>query len=438
MMKPYISLILTLLRSLLPMVFVGFNVSAVALTIDDAFNKAIEVDPSLRSSRFNQQAVAENLAIARSRFLPQIMLQGSSNNLTQTTTQDVVGAASVSRSFTGPSVNHQFLIRQGLIRPKDLSALNLAELQNQYGVVKYLSDLSDAWFRVANSYIDVVGAQQIAEAYEKPLANMLLAAKQEKARFEKGDGTKDAVNEAEAQFQQANSAHLHALQSLWAKQRSFELLTRIDPVLLIDVKLSLKPEALIVKENRDQVWNRIKDNSFELRLAAYQEAMQKERLRMAKADHLPTLDLLATWNIAKNDATSTQGYKYKNNQLGIQYTIPIFAGGGISAGERQANSSFEAALADTLVISNKIENEFTISWSAIQGFAARIESGYLLVESAKMQQKATELSYIHGVKTIMEMANTELTLSRRIVDQINLVVDFKKYAIKLSKKEKNI
>ena len=437
MMKPHLLKLLTLLRNLLPMALVGFNVTAFALTIDDAFNKAIEVDPSLRSSRFNQQAVAENVAIARSRLLPQIMLQGASNNLTQTTTQDVVGAASVSRSFTGPSVNHQFLIRQGLIRPKELSALNLAELQNQYGEVKYLSDLSEVWYRVANAYIDVVGAQQIAEAYAKPLANMLLAAKQEKARFENGDGTKDAANEAEAQYQQAKSSHIQALHSLWAKQRSFGLLTQIEPALLKDVKLSLKPEALILKENRDQLWLRVKENSFELRLAEYQEAMQKQRLRMAESDHLPTLDLIAAWNIAKNDATSTQGYKYKNNQIGIQYTIPIFAGGGISAGERQAKNSLESTLADSVVISNKIENDFTIFWSAVQGFAARIDSGYLLIESAKTQQKAIELSYIHGVKTIMEMANTDLMLSRRIVDQINLVVDFKKYSIKLSKKEKD-
>jgi protease secretion system outer membrane protein len=158
---------------------------------------------------------------------------------------------------------------------------------------------------------------------------------------------------------------------------------------------------------------------------------------MAESDHLPTLDLIAAWNIAKNDATSTQGYKYKNNQIGIQYTIPIFAGGGISAGERQAKNSLESTLADSVVISNKIENDFTIFWSAVQGFAARIDSGYLLIESAKTQQKAIELSYIHGVKTIMEMANTDLMLSRRIVDQINLVIDFKKYSIKLSKKEKD-
>ena len=437
-MKTLASRLLNFLRILIALLFVGYSVSTFALTIEEAFNKAIEIDPVLRSSKFNQQAVAENVAIATSRLLPQVMFQGSSNNLSQTTTQDVVSGTSLSRSFTGPSVNHQLLIRQGLIRPKELSALNLAELQNQYGVVKYLSDLSDAWFRVANAYIDVVGAQQIAEACEKPLANLLLAAKQEKTRFEKGDGTKDAVTEAEAQFQQANSAHLHALQILWAKQRSFELLTRIDPVQLIDVKLSLKPETFILKENRDQVWGRIKDNSFELRLAAYQEAIQKERLRMAKADHLPTLDLLVAWNVAKNDATSTQGYKYKNNQLGIQYTIPIFAGGGISAGERQAISSFEAALADTLVISNKIENEFTTSWATTLGIAARIESGYLLVESAKMQQKATEFSYIHGIKTIMEMANTDLILSRRLVDQINLVIEFKKNLFKLSKQEKNM
>ena len=413
----------------------SFATPAWALTIDEAFDKAVKVDPSLRSSRFNQLATAENIAIARSRLLPQIMLQGASNQLTQTTTQDVPGGSSLSRSFAGPSVNHQFVIRQGLIRPKEMSALNLAELQTQYGDVKYLSDISDLWLRVAYAYIDLLGAQHLIEAYEKPLTNMLLAARQEKVRFEKGDGTKDAADEAESQYQQAKSTYAQAMQGLRAKQRSFELLTQIDPVQLKDMKLSLRPEPKLMEQDREQVWQRVKEKSFELRLAVLQEAMQKERLRMARADHLPTLDAIAAWNIAKNDATSTQGYKYKNNQIGMQYTIPIFAGGGISAAERQAANILEAGLADSAAIANKVEGEFGLLWSTFQGLVSKVDAGYFSINSAKEQYRAAELSYIHGVKTIMEVANADLSLSRRTSDQVNAVVELQKYVARLARQD---
>ena len=433
MMKSQLSILLNLLWTLKFVVLVGFNFSAVAVTIDEAFNKSVEVDPVLRSSRFNQQATSENKVIASSRLLPQIMLQGSSNQLTQTTTQEVLGAASLSRSFTGPSINHQLVIRQALIRHKDISALKLAEYQNQYSEIKYLSDFSELWMRVAYAYIDLIGAQQIVEAYKKPLSNMLDAAKQEKVRFEKGDGTKDSAGEAEALYQQAKAYYAQAKQSLWAKQRHFEIITQIEAARLKEIKLTLKIKSTMALENQVDAWIEYKEKSNELRLAQLQIEMQKERLKMAKAENMPVLDLLASWNIAKNDATSTQGYRYKNNQIGVQYSMPLFAGGGITAGERQAAKTLEASMEDAVAISNKVESEFNILWSTVQGLIARADAHYHLTESAKVQIKANTLSYKNGVKTINDIANAEALESRRIVEQINLIIELQKNLIKLKR-----
>ena len=136
-------LLMKLNRLFAGVIALGVAMPVFAVTIQEAFDNAIKLDPTLRSSRFNQEANNENIAIARSRLLPQISLQGSTNQLTQTTTQDVPGNSSISKSFTGPSANHQFVIRQGLLRPKEISAINFAQLQWQYGEVKYQSDLSE-------------------------------------------------------------------------------------------------------------------------------------------------------------------------------------------------------------------------------------------------------------------------------------------------------
>jgi protease secretion system outer membrane protein len=437
MMKPQLIKVLTLFIQLLAIAFTCSNVSVSALTINEAFNKAVEVDPGLRSSRYSLQSNSESVDIARSRLLPQITLQGSSNQLTQTTTQQVPGGGELSRSFTGPSINHQLVIRQGLIRPKEYSALSLAKLQSKYGEIKYLADLSDLWLRVAYAYIDLVGAQQIVDTYEKPLLNMSLAAKQEKARFEKGDGTKDALIEADAQYQLSKAMHIQALNNLMAKQRSFELITGVDSVEIKKNNLSLSPVFTLIDLNREQVWRKVEANSYELQMAELQIAMQKERVRMASADHLPTFDMLLSRNIAKNDATSTQGYQYKNNQIGVQYSLPIYTGGGISATLRQAENSLQATLADRDVISNKIINDFTQLWLNLIGIDARLAAGYKLIASSKEQIKATESAYTHGVKTIMEVATAELALARRIAEQQNLNIEYQKNIKKIFRNDFN-
>jgi len=422
-------------RAIAGAIAIGFSMPVLAVTIQEAFDNAIKVDPALRSSRFTQEANKENIAIARSRLMPQISLQGSTNQLTQTTTQDVPGNSSISKSFTGPSANHQFVIRQGLLRPKDIASLNFAELHSQYAEVKFQSDLSDLWLRVANAWIELIGAGQLVVAYEKPLNPLLAASKQEIAKLNQGDGTKDATVEAEAQYQIAHATYQQALQTLNAKQRTFEILTQFDSKFSQSVRLDLKPNPIFSENDRDRLWTRVKEKSFELRFAEIQELLQRERIRMAKADHLPTLDVMAAWNIAKNDATSTQGYRYQNNQIGIQYMVPIYVGGSISAAERQAALALQASIADSEAVGNRLESDFRLLWSAWLGQSARVQAGYKLLESSNEQVRATQLSYEHGVKTLMELSNAELMRSRRIAEQINAVMEYQKYSARLSRSD---
>ncbi len=420
-------------RMLILLSVVAYSFPVFAITIQEAFNNAIKFDPALRASRFNQDATSESILIAQSRLFPQISLQGASNQLTQTTTQDSLGNLSVSRSFSGPSVNHQFAIRQGLLRPKDVASLDFSKLQSEYSQIKYQSDLSELWVRVFNNWIELVGAFQLVEAFEQPLTLLLAAVKQENAKLLQGDGTKDAVLEAEAQYQFSKALHVQALQTLYSKQRAFEILTHLDSNSLRLQRLSLNPNPTFSPNDRDRIWLNFKDKSFEIKFSKLQEMLQNQRVLMAKADNLPTLDVLATWNLGKNDATSTQGFQYKNNQIGIQYSLPIYAGGSISAAVRQAVLNLEASIADSEAVANRLEAEFQMLWSSWIGQSARVEGGYKLVESSRMQVHAINQSYKHGVKTVQDLANAELVLSRRTSDQINAVMELIKYKARLSK-----
>lgn len=422
-------------RSLILLFVMAYCLPVFAITIQEAFISAVKFDPALRASRFNQDATSENIAIARSRLLPQISLQGASNQLTQTTTQDSPGNFSVSRSFSGPSVNHQFAIRQGLLRPKDVASLNLSKLQAQYSQVKYESDLSELWMRVFNNWIELVGTSQLVEACEQPLTQLLAAVKQENAKLIQGDGTKDAVLEAEAQYQFSKALHVQALQTLYSKQRAFEMLTHLDSKTLLLQRLSLNPRPTFSTNDRDQIWLNFKHKSFEVKFAQLQEMIQSQRVQMAKADNLPTLDVVATWSLGKNDATSTQGFQYKNNQIGIQYSVPIYVGGSISAAERQAALTLEASIAESEAVANRLEGEFQILWGAWIGQSARVEGSYKLLESSKFHVRAVSQSYKNGVKTVLDLANAELALSRRTSDQINSVIELIKLTVRMSKNQ---
>ena len=416
---------------LLKMVCLLGCISAHAVTLEEAIESAIKNDSALRVSKLNLLATEENVIINRSRFFPQISLQGSSSQLTQTTIQDLPTGGSLNRSFTGPSVNHQLVLRQALIRPKELSLLRIAELQTAYMALKYKYDVHNLKYKVTIAWIELLATQQIVQLNERPLSYMQASMNQERAKFEHGDSTRDAVMEVEAQYENVKATHMQAVAALKARQNGFEKLTKLPATPFLDKKLSIEPVRIFFDDEKMKIWTNLREQSLEIQMSKLQELMQLEKVRIAEADHKPTLDLLASVNFAQNDATSTQGFQYKNKQLGVQYSVPLYSGGGISAATRQANLSFEAGRLETEVLTVKLENDFENNWSQIVSTATRQKALFDSYLSALEQLKATRRGLDLGVKSISDLASNELTISRRMMDLVNNTQEYLKSILKI-------
>jgi len=422
------------LRSLINISLILSGITAQAVTLEDAIENALSADQGLRSSKLIQLATQENIAIARSRLLPQISLQGSSSQLTQTTTQDIPTGGSTSRSFTGPSVNHQLVMRQALFRPKDLSSLRSAELHAEYIDLKYRFDVAELRSRVVFAWIDLIGAHQLVEVFATPLPFLLDAAKQELMKLEQGDGTKDAVMEANSQNENAKANYFQAVENLKSKQKIFARLTNIAESEFKYEKISFIPVDVVEPTEKNSVWENLQKKSIELQMARLQEQIQHERVQMAESDNKPTLELLVAINLAKNDATSTQGYQYKNKQIGFQYTLPLYVGGGSSASIRQAQFTYESSLLDYSALQQKFENEFENNWAALMGATNRQTALINSISSIKEQINASKRALDLGLKTKSDYANVAINLSRRVAEFIYNKQELYRLSYKINKK----
>jgi outer membrane protein len=402
-----------------------------AVTLEEAIERAFEVDPTLRASKLNQMATEENISIARSRFLPQVTMQGSSSNLTQTTTQEIATGGSNSRSFTGPSVNHQLVIRQALFKPKDLSSIRSAELQNQYLQLKYKIDVKELKSKVINAWIDLETTNQMVHAYLRPLELMQIAVEQEVAKFEKGESTKDTVAEANSQFESARASHNQAIQTL------------INQKILLEKKIKLNlgkiennnkfPQYYFSNNDKELMKKEFIEESLDLKMVNIQLLIQQEKIKQIEAEGKPTLELLAAFSFAINDATSTQGYQYKNKQIGLQYVIPLYAGGMELANIKQAVLIYEASNLEREALEDKINNEFEKTWLQLKIMENKIKAIEISLKSAEEQLNAIKKSVELGVKTISDLANSEMIYSRRNIDYILMQQEYKKNPINIKK-----
>ena len=404
--------------------------SAFAQTLKDAMAGALSIDPSLRSASYNRDASAENVAQARARLLPQVSLQGSDQKLTQTTTQDTLLGPN-SRTFSGPSKNYQMSLRQALIRPRDVAGLDAARAQKENGELRYQTELADSRLRAAGVWLDVLAAQQTLQAYTQTLAPYERAAEQEQNRFKGGEGTRDSVLEARAQLESARAMVADSRQGLLAKQAAFKLATGLPFEPMGKVSLPKIKRSFLNALDKQQLWERISQTSSDILASRAIEKVQQSRLKQSDYDHYPTMDLVASYNQAQNDATSTQGIRYQNKQVGVQFSVPIYSGGAITSAQRQQLAVYEASVADRQSLELRIEQDYQNVWASQQSQVERIAAGEMLLEASLDQLTGAKKALALGLKTWGEVAQAQSAVARRTADQINNQVTLYKAQLRL-------
>ena len=393
--------------------------SAHAQELREVIGAAQARDPTLQSASANRDAAEENIGISRSRLLPQLNYQDTRQQLHQTTTQATSAGPQV-RDFDGTSISRQLSLRQGVIRPRDVAGYMAGEAQAEYGGHKYASALSDLWSRTIAAWLDVLGARTLVDVQQQTLKAVAEAAKQESKRFDRGDGTRDARAEAQAQLVQARAMLVDAQYTLQARERAYQLLTNLEGKRLANKRLPSELEARLPEASKDDLWAAVSSVGPEFLAAQAVESMNRFRMIQSASDHLPTLDVVASSTRAQNDSTNTLGATYNSRQVGVQLAVPLFAGGGIEASRRQAVATYQASIADREATLMRLETQFAGDWAAQAGLLERTQAARDLLEAAKDQRRGIELGLSHGLRSWGELSNVELLVARRHTDLVNL------------------
>lgn len=387
-----------------------------AVDLPAALRAAFASDPTLASAAANRDAAAENVSIARARLLPQLSMQGTFQQQNQVT--DRSGTVT---DFTGPYKSASVTLRQAVYRPREWAGLDIGKLQAEYGAYKLVSAQSDLWNRTVAAWVDVLSAQAVRDLYTRTVGAVARSAEQERRRFEVGDGTRDAVAEAAAQLALARAQLAEASLDLQGKLDAFNLLTRLGVRRFEGFRLPPVASLGPIPEAEDRFLERILETNPELAIARASELIAERKMAQLAADHQPTLDVIGGLTRAMNDSTSTLGTSYRNAQIGVQLVVPIFAGGGVVASERQASAAYVAAKADREALLQKLKTLYSSDWKAQDGLRERAQAAEELVQATIEQRRASELGIKAGLRTWVDVGQAEILLARRESDLFNVV-----------------
>ncbi len=397
-----------------------------AADLQSALIGAEATDATLASARANRDAGAENVDIARGKLLPQLSFQATSQYLQQTTVSSFGPS-----DFNGPSRSRQLNLRQAVFRPRDWAGLTIGQLQADYGEYKLASARADLWSRTVGAWIDVLAAKALRDTNAAAVASAQAAAEQERKRYAGGDGTRDAAAEAASQLLQAKAQLLDADLSLGAKRQAFKVLTRLDGSELDNARLPDISRLTVFPATEEDALARAVDTNPDLMAARAAEMINERRIAQAKADHMPTLDVVGSMTKAENDSTNTLGTSYSNHQVGFQLSVPLFSGGSLDAAQRQAAATYVASTADREAVEQRLRTQLDADWNTVAGLRERIKASHEMVAAAREQRRGADLGLKAGTKTWGDVSAADQLIARRESDLLNMIASMIKFQARI-------
>jgi len=364
-------------------------------------------DAQFASARAQLLATREKLPQARSGLLPQVLGTAGA----QRTMADYTSPVDVTRYFNANTWALQ--LTQPLFRWDRWETYKQGELAVMAGEVTFQQAQLDLITRASQAYFDVLAAQDnlyLAGAQKRAIAQQL---EQAKRNFEVGTATITDTNDAQARYDLAVSTEISYQSALEVARATLQQITGKPSEEL----LGLRPEAAIPGPAPADVnaWaSQAEQSNPQVGIAGYNlEAAQRETNK-AKAGHLPSVDLVASYGYTNAQGTATQlsniGSRYNSGVVGVQLSIPIYSGGFIQSRVRETLALADKAASDLEFARRTAAQSARQTYSGVYNGLAQVKALEAAERSAQSAVESNQLGYEVGVRINIDVLNAEAQL----------------------------
>jgi outer membrane protein len=403
------------------------------------YREALAYDAQFAAARASLAAGKEKDAQGLSGLLPNIGLTANTTWNEEDSYRRGGGNITVSSDYN----SHRWLVQltQPIFRWQNFMAYRQGELGAAQAGVQFGLARQDLIVRVAQAYFDVLLAQEAVattEAQRTAIAEQLESAKR---NFEVGTATITDTHEAQARFDLATAQEIAAQSDLLVKRQALRAVVGKDyealKALRSGVKLSPPQPNDIGKwvESAEQGGLNVQLGQLGLEIADKEVSKQR-------AGHYPTLDVVATRgrdSATQQSATLGFGYDTDRTTVGLQLSLPIFAGGYVASKDREAVALREKALADldnarrqSALAARQSYLGVTSGLSQVNAYEAALVSSQSALESNKLGYEVGVRINIDVLNAQSQLYDTRQKLAKARLDTLTALLKLKSAAGTLS------
>ena len=371
--------------------------------------KAKKQDSVYEVANYSFEVSREKLPQALASLLPTVNLNANVNS--QDGVSSFGGAANADRHVRNRSWIVQFT--QPVYRYANKLAYDQATLQAQQAYEQFQVAEQDLILRVAQAYLDQLVSEQnivVAKAQILALEQQLILAKR---NFEVGATTITDTYEAKSRFDLARAQEMLARNDLEVKRAELEKIlgepTRGLASFSTDLRITSPTPADV------QTWIDIAEaQNPQVRVAQVAIAVADKEIAKGRAGHQPTLDLTGNYgnNYTSGSVSSPANIssQSRSSQIGLQLTIPLYAGGSTNSKVREALASRSKAFVELEATKRQVVTQARQAFAALMNSQVQIEALSSAVVSSKSALDANKIGYKTGTRINTDVLNAEQQL----------------------------
>lgn len=383
--------------------------TAPTLTVDQAVQTALSQNLTLRNARLEITAARARIASARSAQFPSVAATGQYTHLTNVPVIQVPSPVGPPQSFSTSTADNIIGVvstRLAVYTGGRVQAqVSRAEAQYDATVSRLASTESQVAFQTRSAYYAVLLNESLVRSNEQSLASARAQLTTAQARFEIGTSPRFDVLRAETQVSEA-------VQNLTQSQTQVET-SRVTLNRILGVPLSrtynlVQPgTAPALAENLDTLISIAEGQRAELLSAQAQVQAAEAGIRLARADLIPELDLVANYQtVQKTTPAQVTGWT-----LSAVLNWALFNGGRTQANVAEAKALTAEAQTNLEDTSRLVEQEVRQAYADLQSAAVTIDTAKSRLAQAQEAYDIAVVRYEAGVGTATELADVLATLS---------------------------
>ncbi|WP_338845941.1 TolC family outer membrane protein [Massilia sp. W12] len=385
----------------LPMLLAG---PAQAIGLWQAYEAALQHDPTYQSARYESEAGKEYKALGRANLLPTLSasLSQSKNRADYTIHSERGGDSTSHPQYTSRS--NSLSLRQPLLNMEGWARYRQGQAQTELSDAQFISRQHELMLRVLSAYLDILFAQDQVALMVAQRDTFAEHRKMNEKMFSKGEGTRTEMLETQAKLDVAEAQLIEARDNLANNKAVLSGIvgSNVQAVDELGKDFRLRP----LQPNTFDAWRDLAlSNNPELKAQEKAVEIAYQEIRRNKAGHLPRLDLVASLSKNQSETLSTSNQDSTVRSIGVQLNIPLYSGGYVNASSNQAVANHQKAKADLNVRSDRVMQEIRKQFNLATSSAGKIEAVQKAVESSRLLIQATQQSIKGGLRINLDLLN---------------------------------